>query len=54
LRLLSIPATSAHIERFFSVAGIINSKHSTNISDDLLIERSLLKANIKLLENFNK
>lgn len=52
LRLLSIPATSAHIERFFSVTGIINSKRSTNISDELLIKRSMLKANLKLLENY--
>lgn len=50
LRLLSIPASSAFIERFFSITGIINS-NSGNMSDDNLIQRSLFKANLKLFED---
>ncbi|CAF1060682.1 unnamed protein product, partial [Brachionus calyciflorus] len=41
-RLLTIPSTSAEAERFFSVVGKIFST-STNISDNLLIQKSLLK-----------
>jgi hypothetical protein len=43
LRLLSIPATSAYIERFFNVTGIINSKSNNSMSSDHLIARSMLK-----------
>lgn len=45
LRLLSIPATSAFIERFFSVTGLINNNRSQN-------KRSMLKVNMNLLDEF--
>jgi hypothetical protein len=53
-KLLSIPATSAFIERFFSLTGQINSQKSNSVSVDLLRTRSMLKANMKLndIENY--
>jgi hypothetical protein len=53
LILLNIPSSSAFIERFFSICGVICNKRSLNIGDDLLITRSLLKANIKLLNEIS-
>lgn len=50
LRLFSIPASTAEIERFFSVTGNINKKNC-NTSDKLLIERALLKVNLKLIDD---
>jgi hypothetical protein len=50
LRLLSIPATTADIERFFSITGNINNKTRSNMSDELLEMLALLKVNIELLE----
>ena len=47
LRLISIPASSAIIERFFSLSGLLCQKRRMNISDDVLIQRTMLKANIK-------
>ena len=47
---LSIPASSAYIERFFSVSGVICANtRSFNMKDDLIIMRSMLKANYKIL-----
>ncbi len=45
-----LPATSAFIERFFSLTGQINNQHSNSISVDLLRTRSMLKANMKLID----
>ncbi len=53
LALLNIPSSSAFIERFFSICGVICNKRSLNIGDDLLITRSLLKANVKLLNDLS-
>lgn len=53
LKLLSIPSTSAHIERFYSFSGIICQKRSLNISDDIIIKRAMLKANNKMLHTVN-
>jgi len=50
LRLLSIPATSAQIERYFSITGQINNKTTNSMSPELLETRSLIKANIKFIE----
>lgn len=52
LRLLSIPASSASVERLFSVAGQINNIRAQNMSSDLLIKRTFLKANMKLWDNY--
>ncbi len=49
LKLLSIPATSAYIERFFSITGQINNKQANQMSPELLEIRSMLKANLNLL-----
>ena len=49
-RLLSIPATSAFIERYFSITGQINYKTTNSMSTELLKTKSMLKANIKLLD----
>ena len=49
--LFNIPATSAHLERFFSVAGHINNSRAQNMSNTLLTRRAMLKVNIKLLDN---
>ena len=51
LRLLCIPCASSSIESFFSISGFVNSNGS-QIGDELLINRSLLKANFKLIEEF--
>jgi len=46
--MLSIPASSAFIERFFSFC----KNRKLNMKDDLIILRSLLKANFKHLASF--
>lgn len=47
---LSIPASSAYIERFFSVSGVVCANtRSFIMKDDLIIMRSMLKANYKIL-----
>ena len=48
--LLNILVSTSFIERFFSLCGFINNPRSTNISDDLFIEKTLLKANLWILE----
>ena len=46
--LLNIPTSSAFIERFFSICGIISKKRSMNMDDELFIARCLFKANIHI------
>jgi hypothetical protein len=43
---LNIGASSGLIERYFSICGIVNDRRRQSMSDDLLISRSLLKANM--------
>jgi len=50
LRLLRIPASSAQIERYFSITGQINTKQANSISPNLLEMGSILKANMDLLD----
>lgn len=52
--LLNIKSSSAIIERFFSICGIVNDKRRQNMSDELLITRSLLKANMSTLSEMNE
>lgn len=52
--LLNISASSAFVERFFSIAGIICKKNSGNMNEDLIIKRSMLKANIEILDELNE
>jgi hypothetical protein len=49
--LLNIPASSAFIERFFSIAGVVFSTRRGNSCDDLIIMRSLLKTNMETVES---
>lgn len=50
--LLGIPPSSAFIERYFSICGIVCNRR-LSMNDDLVIERSLLKANVKILEELS-
>jgi hypothetical protein len=50
----TIPATSAAIERLFSIAGIVNYKRRLMMRDDLIIQRTMIKSNMELLENCSK
>ena len=51
--LYNISSTSAVLERFFRLSGIVCSARRSNMKDDLIIMRSLLKANVKILKEFN-
>ena len=51
--LYNISSTSAVLERFFSLSGIVCSARRSNMKDDLIIMRSLLKANVKILKELN-
>ena len=51
LRLLNIPPASSSIESFFSVSGFINS-NGAQMGDDLLENRTLLKVNIKYIDEY--
>jgi hypothetical protein len=50
LLITNMPSSSAFIERFFSVCGIIKNKQRGNMKPDLLEMRSLLKSNLNFLE----
>ena len=50
MQLLSIPSSSAFIERFFSICGVICKKRCGNMSDATIISRSFLKTNLRLLD----
>ena len=52
--LLNLPATSSFIERFFSLSGIVCDIKRLNMTDDLVIKRSMLKANMNILRDLNK
>ena len=47
--LLNISSSSAFVERFFSICGIVNKKNCQNITVDLFTTRCFLKANMKIL-----
>jgi hypothetical protein len=46
----NISASSASIERFFSVCGFVSRQPALNMRDDLLINRCLLKSNLEILK----
>ena len=50
IALYSIPASSAFMERFFSIAGVINNKRRCNMNPETLIMRSIMKANMKYFD----
>jgi hypothetical protein len=51
MRLLNIPSSSAFIERYFSLCGAVTTKRNGNMSTRVFIQRCLLKANFKVLED---
>jgi len=53
LILMNVPVSSAFIERFFSICGIVCKSRSGSMGDDLIINRSLLKANLETLNSLN-
>jgi len=52
--LLNIQSSSAFVERFFSICGIICKKRASNMKNKLIIMRSMMKANFHLLNEFNE
>ena len=54
LILLNIWASSAFIERFFSISGIICDIKRANMEEDLIRMRSMLKANMPILNSTNE
>jgi hypothetical protein len=52
--LLNISSSSAFIERFFSISGIVCDARRLNQSEDLIIMKSLCKANMNVLTEMNE
>ena len=53
LILLNIPSSSAFIERVFSIPWAICEQRRGNMSDSLIIHRSMLKTNLDIVEKLN-
>ena len=53
LLLLTIQSSSAFIERFYSICGVVCKPKASNMKDDLIIKRSMLKVNMKILDSLN-
>jgi hypothetical protein len=53
LILYNVPSSSAFIERFYSICGNVFKTKCGNFSSVTIIQRSILKANTHLLEEFN-
>ena len=49
----NIPSTSAFLERFFSISGVVCDPRRLNMKEDLVILRSLLKCNASILRELN-
>ncbi len=54
LILYNIPASSAFIERFYSLSGNVCKNRNGNMDPETIIARSMLKANIEILKALNK
>ena len=52
--LLNINSSSACIERFFSICGLVCDKRRGSMKKDLIIMRSMIKTNMSLLQTLNK
>jgi hypothetical protein len=52
-KLLNIQASTAFVERLFSICGIICSEKNGNMNDSTIIMRSVLKLNIETLNELN-
>jgi hypothetical protein len=51
--MINIRSSSAVIERFFSICGIIDAARRRNSKTDLFTTRALLKANYDILKKLN-
>jgi hypothetical protein len=51
--LYNIPSSSAFIERFFSICGVVNRTRAGNMSVLTLQTRAFLKSNIEILNELN-
>ena len=51
--LLNVQLSSAFIERFFSVCGVVCTRRATNMKPDLIVKRSFLKSNMHILAHLN-
>jgi hypothetical protein len=54
LILNNIPSSSAFIERFFSICGVVNKPRASTMTDGLFRCRCMLKTNIKILEELTE
>ena len=45
----NIPTSSAYVEHFFSICGVVNRKRAGNMTDETLINRAFLKSNLTIL-----
>ena len=52
-KLLNIQASTAFVERYFSICGIICTTKNTNMNDKTLVMRSVLKSNMNILDELN-
>ena len=50
----NIPSSSAYIERFFSICGVVNKPRASTMTDGLFRCRCLLKTNIKILDELTE
>ena len=51
---LNIPASSAFIERYYSICGNVCKARAGNMTPKIIEARSFLKSNIKILDNLSK
>ena len=52
--LLNISSSGAIIERFFSISGVVCDLKRSNMTEDLIIMRSMLKTNMHVLTELNE
>jgi hypothetical protein len=52
--LCNIQSSAAFIERFFSICGVVCKKRAANMKNKLIIMRSIMKANIHILDQLNQ
>ena len=52
--IFNISSTSAQLERFFSISGLVCDKRRMRMTNELVIKRAMLKANLSLLSEINQ
>lgn len=50
MRVLSVPATSASVERVFSQSGLLMRPHRSRLTKDMVSKMTLIKCNLDLLK----